>query len=69
MDDEQQLWAARDSDNDLNLFEGDPGELVDGIYGWIGDSSEDQWLVGLCNYMLPDLKPGEKCRVKIVRDE
>ncbi len=62
------IWAARDWTGDLFQFIGEPDND--------GTEEEPVYVVGgpgdflrLPDDMLPDLKPGEKCRVRIERAE
>lgn len=65
-------WAARDSNNDLYLYDRSPneirreenGEIAVGFY-----PANRRRFLELPPELLPDLAPGSKCRVKIVRDE
>lgn len=62
-----EIWAARDKDGELSLFKGEPSLGLMGTR-FIGNTWSD-YLTDIDKTLLPDLKPGEKCRVKIVRDE
>lgn len=57
-----ELWAARDSDGTLFAYDLEP--RWEG-YEWAPPFRSD--LVEVDGAMLPDLKPGEKCRVELRR--
>lgn len=59
-------WAARDLDGDLNLFDGEPHDRNE--KGYFSGHDNDTYLCGIPDEMLPDLRPGEKCRVTIVME-
>ena len=71
MSGEQQLWAARDWNGELYQFNVEPeddGTEERPFFSAVNDE-DDFNILRLPDELLPDLAPGEKCRVKIVRDE
>jgi hypothetical protein len=70
---EPELWAARDWHGELHQFAGEPfpeeGLRSDQTVFVQGDEDGDEYFGELDPSLLPDLKPGEKCRVKIERCE
>ena len=61
------IWAARDKNGELSLFKGEPSLGLIGTK-FIGNTWSD-YLTDIDGSLLPDLNPGEKCRVKIERAE
>lgn len=65
---EPELWAARDQNGSLFLFDAEPERQEnDGGIWQMGDDALE--LMELRSSLLPDLKPGEKCRVRLVTCE
>lgn len=63
MSGEQQLWAARDENGFLFLYEKEP-QFFEGIDG--GEFGRGGDAISIDDSNFPSLKPGEKCRVRIV---
>lgn len=63
----EELWAARDpkGKRELHLFKGEPSLGLRRMV-FIGNTWCD-YLTEIDLNLLPDLKPGEKCRVRIAR--
>ena len=65
------IWAARDWNGDLYQFDGEPmndGTEKNPVFV-SAQTGPEFGVFRLPDDLLPDLKPGEKCRVKIERAE